>query len=493
MDLWLKDEPVTISPHLFTKLQITGITERSDQVKPGDLFAALKGTRQDGLRFLSDGIEKGASAVLVSQESLLPAVPDHVKVLRSDNPRLCLSKLLGVFYTQPEVVVAVTGTDGKTSTVHFVQQMARRLNKRAACLGTLGVIADLEDKPCQRSPLTTPPAVELHQTLEDLSRKAIDYLALEASSHGLDQYRLDGVALSAAGLTNITRGEHSEYHPTSQAYYQAKARLFSRVLPSGSPVVLNSESWFFSELRHLCHQRGHTVMTYGRNQKADLCLQESTPLPQGQRLTIRLDAHPVAVTLPLIGEFQALNVLCGLGLVMATEKLSPLRGRELIPDLFSGLEEIPGRLNFIGDYNQASIYVDYAHTPNALKTVLVTLRAYTRNRLIVVFGCAGNRARRKRSLMGQIASTYADCVIVTDDNPRNEHPAQIRQTILKNAPNALEIGDRKKALLTVLEMLKPGDSVLVAGRGDERFQILQNTAIPFHDPTIIRQFLGRIP
>ena len=485
---------MAIDPDLFARLRITGIAERSDRVRPGDLFVAVKGLREDGLRFAAAAIERGARAILVSRDSLLPPLPEEVAVLRGDHPRLSLSRLLKIFYAQPEVTVAVTGTNGKTSTVHFIQRMAQVLNKRAACLGTLGVTADLENPPRGLSSLTTLPAVELHQNLDALSRQGIDYLAIEASSHGLEQYRLDGVELNAAGLTQITRGEHTDYHPTFQAYCQAKAALFARVLSEESTAVLNSKSLFFPELKRLCEKRGHRVMTYGRDRTADLHLKKSVPFPIGQRLTIVLNGVAVSATLPLRGEFQALNALCGFGLVMATEKMSPEESLERLPVLLSSLEEVPGRLNWIGAYNQASIYVDYAHTPHALKTALISLRAYTDKRLFVVFGCGGDRDQSKRASMGRIASAYADRVIVTDDNPRTEDPARIRRAILTYAgANAIEIGDRKQALLQTLETLESGDVLLVAGKGDESVQIVQDVSLPFHDPTILRQAIENTP
>jgi UDP-N-acetylmuramoyl-L-alanyl-D-glutamate--2,6-diaminopimelate ligase len=383
----------------------------------------------------------------------------------------------------------VTGTNGKTSVASFTRQIWARLGHKAASLGTLGLVAP--GKP-PRDSLTTPDPVLLHAQLAELADAGVDHLALEASSHGLDQYRLDGVALTAAGFTNITR-DHLDYHQTMEAYFAAKVRLFERVLPRRGTAVLNADSGAYPFLEAVCKRRDQRVISFGTG-TADLALRERRPSATGQDLTLSVFGTTEILHLPLPGAFQALNALCALGLVIG----SGAEPRTALPAL-ERLEGVRGRLELAATTpGGAPIYVDYAHTPDAIETVLEALRPHAVGRLVVIFGCGGDRDPGKRPLMGEVAARLADRVVVTDDNPRSEDPAAIRRAALAGcgrvdrAVEVVEIGDRAEAIRAAVSGLGPTDLLVVAGKGHEQGQIVGGTVKPFDDVTVVRDAVSHL-
>ncbi len=451
------------------------ITADSRKIVPGALFAALKGTKSDGLQFVPQAIAGGAVAILADRP---PAdLPEHVALITADEPRAALSKLAAAFYTrQPETIVAVTGTSGKTSVASFARQIFANLGYRAGSIGTLGVVAPGREG---YGSLTTPDPVELHKTLAELAGEGVSHIAMEASSHGLDQYRLDGVRLAAAGFTNLSR-DHLDYHPSVEAYLQAKLRLVTELLPQGKTVVINADGASSDAFKSAATARGLSTLTVGAA-GSDLRMLDRRRLPGGQGLSLSGSWGRAELLLPLVGDFQAANALVAAGLALATG--------EPIAKVLAAVEQLSGvvgRLDKVGDVRGAAVYVDYAHKPDALENVLAALRPYTTGRLIVAFGCGGDRDAGKRPMMGQIAAEKADIVIVTDDNPRSELPASIRAAILSAAPGAMEIGDRASAIHTGIELLRPGDVFIIAGKGHEPGQIIGSTVFPFSDHEVAR-------
>ncbi|HEX9462092.1 MAG TPA: UDP-N-acetylmuramoyl-L-alanyl-D-glutamate--2,6-diaminopimelate ligase [Alphaproteobacteria bacterium] len=456
--------------------EIGGITADSRAVKPGWLFAALPGSKADGAAFVADALGRGAVAVL-GPTGL--AVPDAVAFVPSANPRRDFALMAARFHAgQPRIIAAVTGTNGKTSVASFARQIWARLGTKAASLGTLGLVAPHLERP---GSLTTPDPVALHQDLAALAAAGVDHLAMEASSHGLSQHRLDGVHVTAAAFTNLTR-DHLDYHATMDAYFAAKKRLFIDVMAPGGTAVLNADTTQYDELRSLCRAAGHRIVSYGRHGN-ELRLERLTRGPHGQRLSLMVFGQRIEVDMPLVAEFQAMNALAALGLVTAeTVDLAAAVGA------LAALEGVPGRLQRAAlRRNGAAVYVDYAHTPDALETILKALRPHAMRRLFVVFGCGGNRDAGKRPQMGAIAAHLADRVIVTDDNPRNEDPAPIRRQILAACPDAREIGDRRTAIHAAVAELADGDLLVIAGKGHERGQIVGATIHPFDDLEVARE------
>ncbi len=457
-------------------LEILGIAADSRAVKPGWLFAALPGAKADGGAFVADAVGRGALAVLGRPD--LP-VPAGITFLPSSNPRRDLALMAARFHSgQPRVIAAVTGTNGKTSVASFARQIWTQLGFQAASLGTLGLVAPNRERP---GALTTPDPVALHQDLADLAAAGVDHLAIEASSHGLQQHRLDGVRVTAAAFTNLTR-DHLDYHGTMEAYFAAKKRLFTDVLAPGGAAVLNADTPQFNELAALCRAAGHRVIGYGRH-GAELQLASLDRKPHGQNLGLVVFGRRVEVEMKLVAEFQAMNALAAAGLVIA-DGCDP----QAVIATLAALDGVPGRIQRAAvRRNGAAVYVDYAHTPDALETVLKALRPHTTRRLVVVFGCGGNRDAGKRPQMGAIAARLADRVIVTDDNPRGEDPAEIRRQILAACPDAREIGDRRAAIQTAVAELADGDVLVLAGKGHERGQIVGTTVHPFDDAEVARE------
>ncbi|MCB1650815.1 MAG: UDP-N-acetylmuramoyl-L-alanyl-D-glutamate--2,6-diaminopimelate ligase [Alphaproteobacteria bacterium] len=463
------------------KIDITalkGLTQDSRKVRPGFLFAAFPGVKTDGREYIAAAIQNGASVILAPKGTSVD-MPENVQLITDENPRKIFAHLAAAFYkNQPEYIAAVTGTNGKTSVVHFAAQIWSALGLKSASLGTLS------------GKMTTLETVELHEELTRLEKDGMTHLAMEASSHGLDQYRLDGVRIKAAGFTNLSR-DHLDYHENMEDYLAAKVRLFSDVLEEGGTAVLNADVPEFKTLKTICDKRGIRVIDYGR-QGTGIGLMSARPLPQGQEIEIRGKGLSAQITLPLVGRFQAMNVLCALGLVMAEHPDDP-DWLELVLERLPALQSPPGRLQRIESHSQdVGIYIDYAHTPDALETVLTALRPHTEKRLICVFGCGGDRDKGKRPQMGEIAARLADIVIITDDNPRSEDPATIRAEILSAAPKAEEIPGRRNAIEKAVRMLGRGDVLIIAGKGHERGQIFADHTEDFDDAEEARAAINKL-
>ncbi len=457
-------------------VEVTGLSSDSRDVQPGNLFAALPGTRHDGRAFINDALERGAGAILAPPETALPPEYADIPVVRDNDPARRFSLMAARFYaTQPEVVTAVTGTNGKTSVASFLRQIWAHGGLAAASLGTLGVCAPGIE---ERGALTTPDPVMLHQTLSRLAKNGVSRLVLEASSHGIEQFRLDGVRFEAAAFTNLSR-DHLDYHGTEDAYFAAKAQLFSRLLPEGAMAVLNADAPKFAALVEIARKRGQRIISYGVNGQ-DVRVRRSRAQGLGQMVSFEVAGQVHDVHLPLVGTFQIANVACALGLFIAAggEAGAALKA---VPSL----EGAPGRMEYMGSRaNGAAVFVDYAHTPDALANALAALRPHTKSRLVVVFGCGGDRDKGKRPAMGRIAAEAADRVIVTDDNPRSEDAAAIRRETLAGTqtPAAItEIAARGTAIATAIAGLEPGDVLVVAGKGHERGQIVGDEVLPFDD------------
>jgi UDP-N-acetylmuramoyl-L-alanyl-D-glutamate--2,6-diaminopimelate ligase len=453
--------------------KFTGLTSDSRKVAPGFLFAALPGTKTDGARFVKDAVARGAIAVLGA-----PAIEADVNAagavfIPADNPRAALARLAAAFYgAQPELVAAVTGTKGKSSIVAFLRQIWTANGARAASLGTVGVVGPNGAMPLSH---TTPDPVEMHELLARLAQDGVDHLAIEASSHGLDQHRLDGVRIKAVGFTNITR-DHMDYHPTFEHYLAAKLRLFTDVVEKDGVAVVNADAEHSDEFIAAAKARGLTLMTVGEKGDA-IRLVSRGGLGDYQKLGIAQGGQTHEVVLPLAGAFQASNALVAAGLAIATGADAGKTFAAL-----AKLKGAPGRMERVAfAANGASVYVDYAHTPDSLEKVLEALRAHTPRRLHVVFGCGGDRDKGKRPMMGAIAARLADNVIVTDDNPRTEDPAAIRREILAAAPGAREIPDRRVAIQTAVAGLEEGDVLVIAGKGHETGQYIGDQVLPFSD------------
>lgn len=467
----------------FEGLDILGLTADSRDVQPGWLFAALPGVKTDGRNFIADAIAHGAVAILAAPGTSLPAGSENIALITDENPRRAFTRIVAKFYPQqPRIIAAVTGTNGKTSTVQFARQIWQQLGEKAASLGTLGVIASGSEK--TGTSWTTPDPVTLHSEIAELAHNGVTHLAVEATSHGLDQYRLDGLKVSVAGFTNLTR-DHLDYHGDMQTYRAAKARLFSHLLQPGGIAVLNADSPEFPFFEKTCANRGIRVLSFGYKGK-DLKLEKRTPNPAGQTLELSVFGKKQKIELPLVGEVQAYNVLTAAGLVLAENPDDQVFRNKVMATL-EKLSGVRGRLEFVTMHpSGAAIYVDYAHTPDALETLLAALRPHTQNRLHVVFGCGGDRDRGKRPLMGRIAVDKADVAIVTDDNPRTEDPAFIRSEIMAASPGAIEIGDRAQAIRKAVSELKNGDILVIAGKGHEQGQIIGATVKPFDDASVAR-------
>lgn len=463
---------------------IAAMTADSRKVVPGALFAALPGTVHDGRQFIPAAIERGAVAILAPKGTALPAGAEHVALIEDINPRRRLALLAAAFHgEQPAHIAAVTGTNGKTSTAQFTRQIWTRLGHKAGAMGTLGLVAPGFP---QSGSLTTPDPIALHETLAEVARAGVTHLALEASSHGLDQYRLDGVLVRCAGFTNLTR-DHLDYHGTMEAYFQAKAMLFTRVMPQGAVAVLNADIPEFERLSALCRSRKQSVIGFGEAGR-ELRVLTVTALPHGQAVDLEIMGRRVSVELPLVGRFQVWNALCALGLAIGSGE-APERAL----DALAHLEGVRGRLELVArPKNDSAIYVDYAHTPDGLETVLKSLRPHTTGRLSVVFGCGGDRDRGKRPMMGEIAARLADRVIVTDDNPRTETAGNIRAAVMAGCPDATEVDGRADAIALAVGELAAGDVLVIAGKGHEQGQIVGTEVRPFDDATVARAAVANL-
>jgi len=470
--------PDADAPAELAMREVVGLTGDSRAVRPGFVFFAMPGARADGLSFAQSAVDAGAMAVVAERApaKALQGAP----VIEVANVRAALSHAAARFHpAQPATIAAVTGTSGKTSVAAFTRQIWARLGARAAALGTTGVVTP--DGETYGS-LTTPDPITLHQTLDRLARDGVTHLAMEASSHGLDQRRLDGVRLGVGGFTNLTR-DHLDYHPDLDAYLAAKLRLFEALLQPGQPAVIDADSDIAPQVIAACKARGLRVLTTGA--KGDLLrLVGAQARPASTLLNVVCDGQAHEIELPLAGAFMVSNALVAAGLCIATG--SPAGA---VLEALAHLQGAPGRLEKVGERDGAPVFVDYAHKPDALEKALLALRPLACGRLILVFGCGGDRDAGKRPIMGEIAARCADMVIVTDDNPRSENPAAIRAAIRAAAPGALEIADRREAIGAAVRMMRAGDVVMVAGKGHETGQIIGDQVFPFSDHQAVRAAL----
>ncbi len=462
-------------------IDIAGIASDSRKVKPGDLFVALSGTKADGSAFIADAVSRGAAAVVVASGAKAEA---PVPVIPVAEPRRFLALAAARFYgRQPQTMVAVTGTAGKTSVASFTRQIWAHAGHAAAMIGTTGVVAPGRN---DYGSLTTPDPVSLHELLAELADAGVTHAAMEASSHGLDQARLDGVELSAAAFTNLGR-DHMDYHPTVEHYMASKMRLFDSLLAKGAPAVVYADDAWSAAAIEAARKAGLDVRTVGR--KGDyLTLKRVEHFRHKQTAEIHVGDDIYEVHIPLAGDFQVANALVAAGLAMSTGVPAATA--------MAALEKLigaSGRLELVGHAkNGALAYVDYAHKPDALENVLTSVRPFTTGRVIVVFGCGGDRDKGKRPIMGEIATRLADVVIVTDDNPRSEVPEIIRAEIMAAAKGATEIGDRAEAIRSAVRMLQPGDTLIVAGKGHEEGQTVGTVTLPFSDHAELREALEEL-
>jgi UDP-N-acetylmuramoyl-L-alanyl-D-glutamate--2,6-diaminopimelate ligase len=463
-------------------IEITGLTADSRQVQPGFLFAALPGSRADGRDYIGDAVRRGAVALLTAGNAAEGIDAETVDgrplaILHDDNPHRHFAQMAARFFgRQPATVAAVTGTNGKTSVVWFLRQIWAALGHAAASLGTLGVSAPGF---VRAGSLTTPDPVSLHRTLSELTDQQVQRLAMEASSHGLHQYRLDGVRIAAAAFTNLSR-DHLDYHGTMEAYLSAKLRLFAELVEVGGGAVICADDLHAERVRRVAEGHRLRVITYG-SAGQDLRINAAVPESDGQRLMLTIEDKPMQVLLPLVGDFQARNALAAAGLAIATGGEA-----DAVISALADLKPVPGRLERVARVAGAPVYVDYAHTPDALAVTLSALRSQAARQLVVLFGCGGDRDPGKRPEMGRIAATLADQALISDDNPRTEDPASIRRAILEACPGAKEIGDRREAIFHAVSALRPGDVLLVAGKGHETGQIVGTTVLPFDDAAVVR-------
>jgi len=451
------------------EIVVSGLAVDSRQVKRGDVFFALAGAKTDGVKFIDQAVANGAIAVVGEHA---PPAAIGVPFLKLSNARRALALASARFYPrQPKTIAAVTGTSGKTSVAAFTRQIWLREGFDAASIGTIGLVSP---KQTVYGSLTTPDPISLHKTLDELASEGVTHLAFEASSHGLDQHRLDGVRVDAGAFTNLSR-DHMDYHPTVEHYLGAKLRLFTDLVKGDGAAVIVADHEHSDAVIATSRKRGLRTITVGRKGK-DIRLVDAAIDGFGQIMTIEHGGKRTQLRLPLVGEFQIENALVSAGLAIST-------GTDAAK-AFAALEKLEGakgRLELVGEKNGAAIFVDYAHKPDALEKVLIAMRPYARRKLVVVFGAGGDRDAGKRAVMGGIAAKGADSVIVTDDNPRSENPATIRAAILSAAPGAREIGDRAEAIRLAVAELQPGDALVIAGKGHETGQIVGERTLPFSD------------
>ncbi len=457
--------------------RITGLAVDSRQLKPGYLFAALPGSRMHGAEFIQYALRMGAGAILTDAAGARIAAEvlagSKAALVVAEDPRQALSYAAALWFgAQPETMVAVTGTNGKTSVATFTRQIWMALDHAAINIGTTGV----EGAWSAPSAHTTPDPITLHAMLAQAEAAGVTHAAMEASSHGLDQHRMDGVRLRAGGFTNFTQ-DHLDYHGTFEAYFAAKAGLFDRVLPPDAVAVINMNDPKGADMVAIAKAKGQRVITVGHDAGNDLCIAGQRFDATGQNVRYLWQGQPHQVRLDLIGGFQAENVALAAGLVIGAGE-APGDVMRALPQL-SGVR---GRMQLAATRaNGASVFVDYAHTPDAIATALQALRPHVMGRIIVVFGAGGDRDRAKRPLMGAAAKAHADVLFVTDDNPRSEEPAAIRAEILQACPEANEVGDRAEAILRGVDALLPGDALLIAGKGHESGQVIKGDIFPFDD------------
>ena len=455
-------------------LVVTDIVDDSRKVTSGSMFFAINGNSADGNVFVKDAITNGAKFIVRYGKKFLVEKRDDVVFISVKKPRKELARVCSLFWpVEFDHVVAVTGTNGKSSTVDIVRQIWINSGTNSASIGTLGVITKNSEK---KESLTSPGSIELHHIFDDFKKKNIKNVAMEASSHGLHQHRVDGIKFSVCAFTNFTL-DHLDYHKTFENYWLAKERLFSEL--GGDFFVINDDDVMSEKIEKIAQKKSIKCISYGKKSN-QIKLISAREIDQYQKVKISFFGREIEFNLSLAGDFQVYNSLCAMGICYATGI-----SIESICDSLKKLKPINGRLELVGQYNGANIYIDYAHTPDGLKNAILSLRKHVKNRLILVFGCGGDRDKGKRHFMGKMAKEFADVVIVTDDNPRSEDSKSIRKMILKGCPDAMEIGDRKNAIKFAVNQLQTGDILLVAGKGHEDYQILANGRIHFSDKEVI--------
>ena len=463
---------------------ISGLVVNSAQVKKGDLFFALAGTTHDGRDFIDDAIKRGAVAIVTDDRPFNFKQAMSIPVVQTDNPRRVMAKAAARFWPQQaNLIGAVTGTNGKTSTVDFMRQIWARVNWSSISIGTIGMRGDSMHKPdtpmADIAQLTTPDSLSLHASIADVAKRGVTHLALEASSHGLQQYRLDGLNIHVAGFTNLSR-DHLDHHLNMDGYFAAKLRLFEDLLIVGGGAVINIDDAYGKKIVKRIRGLPIVVKTYGTSKAADFYIKDIATTDFGLDLKVVYQDKTWHIPLALAGTFQAMNAV-------AAAIMCHLSGLPLHDSLGSlaYLKSVPGRMQIVhGHPENAQIIVDYAHTPDALAAALTALRPAATGKLAVLFGCGGDRDKGKRAEMGQIASTGADKIFITDDNPRTEDAASIRAAIISACPNAVEIASRDKAIAAALTSIGSGDVLLIAGKGHETVQLVGNESLPFDDAAI---------
>lgn len=471
---------------LSSNPEILGITSNSKEVKSGYLFAALPGLTFDGRQFINDALARGAVAVLLELTSEVVLETDCAEFIYTENPRRQFALIAAEFYKeQPNYIAAVTGTNGKTSVVEFARQLWTMEGKACASLGTLGIKGENIDL---ESNLTSPDIVSLHSNLRALSRKGITNLAIEASSHGLDQNRLDGLVINSAAFTNLTL-DHLDYHLNLNSYFLAKARLFLELLHKNGVAVLNADSPCFQKLENICIDRQISILSYGYSVDANIRIVRSSPMSKGQQVELEINGQRFDFFLSLMGEFQLFNALAALGLV-SDGKLANLESHL---NNFHNLCGVRGRLEYIASHpSGAPILVDYAHTPDALENILLSLRPHVKGKLVCVFGAGGDRDKEKRPIMGMVVERLADTIIVTDDNPRSENPIKIREAIMMGCPSGQNVGERSEAIHVALSSLNEKDLLVIAGKGHETSQEVDDKIIEFDDAAFVKTQLNKV-
>lgn len=481
-----------ININSLTEIDILGINSDSRLVQKGEIFGVFAPDLDQALMHIEQALERHVLVMVVSHKLMQrieskPYLNDAVWII-CERPRKIFAKLTSKFYgTHPQNCVAITGTAGKTSVCSLVLQLWKHLNIPSASMGTLGLHHSTEDLVMEyTSTLTTPDPVSMHKCLAELKQSGTDHIVMEASSHGLDQNRLDGLRFKVAAFTSFSQ-DHLDYHPTMDAYFLAKLRLFEDLISKDGWAVLNADIPEYDALMDACVLRNHPIYSYGQHGKF-MRLKSMSINKNGQRLVLEINNVDHIVQFPLMGRTQVYNLMCALTIVITMgAKINA------VLKVVERIVPVPGRLNFAGQHSKgAMIYVDYAHKPQALELVLKDMRHYCKGRLHLVFGCGGDRDRDKRAIMGRIAHDFADRVIITDDNPRTEEPHTIRQQILSESPSAIEIGDRKAAIEYAIQSLDPEDILIVAGKGHEKHQIIGSEKIPFDDMKVISNYLSQL-
>jgi UDP-N-acetylmuramoyl-L-alanyl-D-glutamate--2,6-diaminopimelate ligase len=463
---------------------VSSVELDSRKIIENSIFVAVKGEKQNGEDYIDAAINSGAKAVLVSSNFSKKLHPEIAYIFSKNIPQTLAQICKNFYIHKPNNLIAVTGTNGKTSVANFCAKILANLNKKAAAIGTLGVCYNGEFPDVLQESLTTPDVISLHKILQNLKQQNIDYCAFEASSHGLDQGRVLGVDVKVAGYTNLTQ-DHLDYHKTMENYFAAKQKLFSEILSVNGIAVLNADDKYFEVLQKTCDSKGIKIISYGKNSN-DIKLINFTSYASGQEVEIEFQSQKYNIKTQLIGAFQSQNLLCAIGMIYALG----FDFAEIITAA-QNIKSVRGRMEVIGQKNNASIVVDYAHTPDALEKAIVALRPHCTKKLFVLFGCGGDRDKTKRPQMGKIANDLADVVIVTDDNPRTENAAEIRLQILLASPKAFEVEGRKNAIKYAIDLLKDGDVLLLAGKGHEDYQIIGTQKNKFNEFEIVNEYLGQ--